>query len=110
MTDGPPHDDPRSSHILRVHRRAGAAGTVVQVAGELDLVTAPDLVSELTTARADARPPGPLVIDLTEVTFMADRAGGSPTAAKPVITWTTLWLLVPLAAPHIAWLAVCGGA
>lgn len=71
MTDVPHSDDTRPSRLLRLQRRVNDTGVVVHVAGELDLITAPGLVGELTTARAEARPPGPLVIDLTDVTFMA---------------------------------------
>jgi anti-sigma B factor antagonist len=70
MTAGPNDGDSQRKALLRVHRRANGTGVVVHVAGELDLVTAPGLVGELTSARAQARPPGPLVIDLTDVTFM----------------------------------------
>ncbi len=66
-----PSDDNQRGDLLRVQRRATGQGAVVHAAGELDLVTAPRLVAELTAARAQAQPPGPVVIDLTEVTFMA---------------------------------------
>jgi anti-sigma B factor antagonist len=70
MTGVPPSDDLRPSQVLRVHRRADDAGIVVHVAGELDLLTAPDLDDELTKARAEAKPPRLLVVDLTDLTFM----------------------------------------
>lgn len=69
--DDPDSDDIRRRDYLRVQREGNGARVVVHVAGELDLVTAPDLVNELTTARAEVTPPGPLVIDFTDVTFMA---------------------------------------
>lgn len=71
MTGVPPSDDLRPSQVLRVHRRADDAGIVVHVAGELDLLIAPDLDDELTKARgAEATPPWFLVVDLTDLTFM----------------------------------------
>jgi anti-anti-sigma factor len=70
MTDGP-NDGSQRSELLQVQRRANGTGVVVHVAGELDLLTASGLVGELTTARTQARTPGPLVIDLTDVTFIA---------------------------------------
>jgi anti-sigma B factor antagonist len=70
MTGVPPSDDLRPSQALRVHGRADDAGIVVHVAGELDLLTAPDLDDELTKARAEATPPRLLVVDLTDLTFM----------------------------------------
>jgi anti-sigma B factor antagonist len=46
-------------------------GIVVGVAGEVDLVTAPQLDDELTDVEDQPSPPGWLVLDLTEVTFLA---------------------------------------
>jgi anti-sigma B factor antagonist len=71
MMDVPDSEDTLRRELLRVQRRVNGTGVVVHVAGELDLTTAPVLVGELTLARAEATPPGPLVIDLTDVTFMA---------------------------------------
>lgn len=65
------NNDTQRGDLVRVQHRAIGPGVVVHVAGEVDLVTAPRLVDELTTARAQASPPGPVVIDLTDVTFIA---------------------------------------
>jgi anti-sigma B factor antagonist len=70
MTDAFNSAGTRHSELLRVQRQATGAGIVVHVAGELDLNTAQDLVDQLAEARAQARTPGPLVIDLTDLTFM----------------------------------------
>lgn len=53
MTDASHSVGPQHSELLRVRRRATGTGVVVHVAGELDLNTARDLVSEF----AEARPP-----------------------------------------------------
>lgn len=64
-------DDTQRGDLVRVQHRAVGPGVVVDVAGEVDLGTAPRLVEELAVARAQASPPGPVVIDLTAVTFIA---------------------------------------
>jgi anti-sigma B factor antagonist len=70
MTDRP-RDDSQRNDLLQVQRRVNGTGVVVHVAGELDLLTALGLVDELTTARTPARALGPVVIDLTDLTFIA---------------------------------------
>jgi anti-sigma B factor antagonist len=63
--------DEQRGDFLQVQRRTTDEAIVVQVVGELDLVTNPRLVDELSAAREQVAPPGPLVVDLTGVTFMA---------------------------------------
>ncbi|MET9626599.1 STAS domain-containing protein [Lentzea sp. NPDC006480] len=46
------------------------AAVVVHVAGELDRVTADELSGCLTEAVESVNPPAPVVVDLTEVTFL----------------------------------------
>ncbi|WP_225440078.1 STAS domain-containing protein [Amycolatopsis eburnea] len=57
--------------LLRItaHRPDGAPALVLEVTGELDLLTAPQLEGAFATAFADK--PDLLVIDLTGVSFMA---------------------------------------
>jgi|tagenome__1003787_1003787.scaffolds.fasta_scaffold20690417_1 anti-sigma B factor antagonist len=55
---------------LSARQEASADGTVVAVAGEVDLVTAPVLGEALTQA-VETTPRGVLVLDLTEVSFLA---------------------------------------
>jgi anti-anti-sigma factor len=63
MLNQPDH----SELLLRVSRE----GAVVHVAGEVDLVTAPRLADELTKAESAVSPPETVVVDLTEVSFLA---------------------------------------
>jgi anti-sigma B factor antagonist len=66
--------EPRLGDLLQVHREvvhSGAGGLLVRVAGEVDLVTVPQLEDELTMAEKDLPPSGRLVLDLTAVTFVA---------------------------------------
>ena len=58
-----PHD------LLRVTAHHSGGAVVLAVAGEVDLLTAPVLGDGVTTALADA--PDLLVIDLSEVSFLA---------------------------------------
>ncbi len=44
---------------------------VVQVSGELDTVTGPVLEAQLTAAEADLVAPAPLVLDLSDLSFMS---------------------------------------
>lgn len=50
----------------RSHMRGSS--TVVSVSGEVDLATAPELTRVIAEAVADS--PGPLVVDLLDVSFM----------------------------------------
>jgi anti-anti-sigma factor len=54
---------------VEVHHRGSAV--VVQVAGELDTLTAPAVDGRLTAAQTDLVAPGPLVVDLSDLTFMS---------------------------------------
>lgn len=61
-----------SRGLVRVWReRTADSGVIVHVAGEVDLVTAPRLTDELAVAEAELPATGPLVLNLTEVTFLA---------------------------------------
>jgi anti-sigma B factor antagonist len=57
---------------MSVAVRAEPTATIVEVRGELDLLTAPQLASELDTLLSAE--PRPIAIDLSETTFM-DSAG-----------------------------------
>jgi anti-anti-sigma factor len=56
---------------LCVTRGTVADAIVVQASGEVDMSTAPRLGSALRAGCAAARPPGPLVIDLTGIRFFS---------------------------------------
>jgi anti-anti-sigma factor len=57
--------------LMRVRCDGQGEAVVVHVGGEVDLVTAPRLAGELISAEEQSVPPTRLVIDLTEVTFLA---------------------------------------
>jgi len=59
----------RPQDLLRVTVHHSDGAVVLAVAGEVDLLSAPVLGSEVTTALADT--PELLVIDLSEVSFLA---------------------------------------
>jgi len=59
----------RPQDLLRVTAHPSGAAVVLAVAGEVDLLSAPVLADGVTTALADA--PELLVIDLSEVSFLA---------------------------------------
>ncbi|HET6708585.1 STAS domain-containing protein [Amycolatopsis sp.] len=59
----------RPQDLLRVTAHHADGAVVLAVAGEVDLLSVPVLGSEVTTALADA--PDLLVIDLTDVSFLA---------------------------------------
>ncbi|WP_307793236.1 STAS domain-containing protein [Amycolatopsis sp. MtRt-6] len=59
----------RPQDLLRVTAHHTDGAVVLAVAGEVDLLSAPVLGSEVTTALANA--PDLLVIDLTDVSFLA---------------------------------------
>lgn len=76
MTDldgDPPTADPTDAmqrgDLVRMHRRAIDQGIVVHVAGEVDLAST--LGRRTHHSEGQARSPAPVVIDLTEVTFLA---------------------------------------
>jgi len=52
-------------------RRPAGAAVVVRAVGEVDAATAPVLAAGLRTGRAAARPPWPLVVDLTGLRFLS---------------------------------------
>jgi anti-anti-sigma factor len=58
---------PRLGELVAVVRRHGDA-LVIQAAGEIDVVTAPQLAEAI--AGASAQPADAVVVDLTEVTFL----------------------------------------
>lgn len=68
--DALPPGDPGSAPTLTVRVEKPESGTVVlRVGGEIDLVTAPQLEESVT--RALAQRPKVLVVDLTDVGFLA---------------------------------------
>jgi anti-sigma B factor antagonist len=70
MSELPVTDGARG--LVRVWReRITDGGVIVHAAGEVDLVTAPQLTEELAAAETELPPPGPLVLNLTGVTFLA---------------------------------------
>ncbi len=56
---------------LTVHKETHQGALVVRVAGEVDLATAPALGRELAELEHAVTPAMPLVIDTTDVSFMA---------------------------------------
>jgi anti-sigma B factor antagonist len=58
---------PRLGELVAVVRRHGDA-LVIQAAGEIDVVTAPQLAEAITSA--SGQPADTVVVDLTEVTFL----------------------------------------
>jgi anti-sigma B factor antagonist len=66
----PPGDLPDAAPVLTVSAEQREGGVVVlRVAGEIDLVTAPQLEESVTRALSER--PKVLVVDLTEVGFLA---------------------------------------
>jgi anti-sigma B factor antagonist len=63
-----------SSPLLQIAHETVGDAIVVHVAGEIDLVTAPDFQAHLEKAVVRARPPGFVVADLSEVTFLGSTA------------------------------------
>jgi anti-sigma B factor antagonist len=59
-----------SSPTLRIAQETVGHALVVRVAGDIDLLTAPQLQLSLELACADAQPPEIVVADLTGVQFM----------------------------------------
>lgn len=56
--------------LLWVQRTVDNLSVVVQVGGELDMLTAPRLSAQLDRAEAVVVPPAPVVLDLTGLTFI----------------------------------------
>lgn len=71
MVGMPAGDERGQGDLLRVWHEPAPGGLVVHVAGEIDLVTAPQLTDELVAVEKQSPPPARLVLDLTEVTFLA---------------------------------------
>ena len=67
--------------LLRVDRRGEGAAVVVRAVGEIDLVTVDLLSVQLTGAVQTVTPPGPVVVDLSAVTFL-----GSAGMAALIVT------------------------
>lgn len=60
----------RSTLPLRLRRDTHGQAVVVSVAGELDMFTAPALDDEVGLAETEIVPPAPVMLDLTEVSFL----------------------------------------
>jgi anti-anti-sigma factor len=56
--------------ILRVDRRVDNHAVIVRAAGEVDILSAPMLSTQLRLAEAVVVPPAPVVLDLTGLTFI----------------------------------------
>lgn len=57
--------------VSQEHADGTDGGVVLQIVGEIDLATVAHLKEGLATAEGELSPPGPLVINLSEVTFLA---------------------------------------
>jgi anti-sigma B factor antagonist len=55
---------------LGIQRTRVGAAVVVEATGEVDMATAPALEREIEQACAEIRPPAPIVVDLTGVSFL----------------------------------------
>jgi anti-sigma B factor antagonist len=62
---------PELDELLWVERFVENHSVVVRASGELDIVTAPRLSSQLDLAEAIVVPPAPVVLDLARITFLA---------------------------------------
>jgi anti-sigma B factor antagonist len=71
---GSTHDDPVGGLLSVTSRRQGDA-VIVAAAGEIDLATAPRLGAAVRDSLA-VPGPGPVVVDLTDVTFLASAGLG----------------------------------
>lgn len=69
MTDA--LDQPDDGELMLVRRDGRGEVLVVHVGGEVDLVTAPRLADELTRTEQQDEPLKWVVVDLTDVTFLA---------------------------------------
>ena len=67
MAEIAPHDAPEPGG-LTIHRMTDEQGTVLQLAGELDLASAPELDRQLRELSATT--PGRVLIDLSALEFM----------------------------------------
>ncbi|NIH78865.1 STAS domain-containing protein [Amycolatopsis viridis] len=55
---------------LRVTRRLVDGAIVVAAIGDVDLTSAPELDKQVQSACAETQPPGPVVVDLSGVSFL----------------------------------------
>ncbi|MFJ6673442.1 STAS domain-containing protein [Actinosynnema sp. NPDC091369] len=58
-------------HPFRVDRQVHGYAVVVRVAGEVDAMTVRELRHEISVGLALATPPAPVVVDLSDVDFLA---------------------------------------
>ena len=61
---------PNLDDLLWVQRRVENHSVVVQAAGDLDMLTAPRLSTQLDLAEAIVVPPAPVILDLTRLNFL----------------------------------------
>lgn len=66
-----PACSPAGDQLLRLRREIHRLGMIVRVAGEIDLLSHLELRAEVFDAFDAVRPPTPVVLDLTEVEFLA---------------------------------------
>src|SRR5215207_1654788 len=62
---------PAGDQLLRLRREVHQLGVIIRVAGEIDLSSHLELRTEVFDACNAVRPPSPVVLDLTEVEFLA---------------------------------------
>lgn len=73
--DGSPPDHPAAGELLAVTSHRDRDAVIVTATGEIDLATAPRLGTAVRAALA-VPGPGPVVVDLTAVTFLASAGLG----------------------------------
>lgn len=61
---------PNLDELLWVQRRVENHSVVVQAGGDLDILTAPRLSTQLDLAEAIVVPPAPVILDLTQLNFL----------------------------------------
>lgn len=66
-----PTCSPAGDQLLRLEREIHQLGVIVRVAGEIDLSSHLELRAEVFEACNAVRPPSAVVLDLTEVEFLA---------------------------------------
>jgi anti-anti-sigma factor len=72
-------DHDQAAEVLADPSSHGDRPMVVRVTGEIDVATTPELTRRLTAACRHVHPPGPLVIDLSEASFLAAAGLGALT-------------------------------
>jgi anti-sigma B factor antagonist len=60
-----------ASDSLRVYQRLEGLAVVLRTTGEIDMSTAPVLADEFAQALGTATAPAPVVVDLSDVTFLS---------------------------------------